>query len=319
MPIPPAPTPDQFDKIAKTIDPEAKVVSTRKLLGGLGCRMDVLEMRMGDGTPHKVVTRQYWVKSDPENDKRPKGESVILKALAANGIPAPLPVLTEDVASNIFGRPGLVISYIDGVPNLAPLDPQDWARQLGAALAKIHSTTVPDELKSVPRSQIYSLNKWMNSAEPPERFAKHELGPDLWYAMRMLWPEIDTSASQIIHSDFWPGNTLWKDEKLVAVVDWEWPSLGVPSDNVGYFLSDAAYAGHDIEETFINAYENAAENPVKDLLFWKMAAVARPLPDVGPWAQGYDELGTRKMTADQIRRAHSNYVNHLLNEFNSDD
>jgi aminoglycoside phosphotransferase (APT) family kinase protein len=319
MPIPPAPTPDQFDQIAKAIDPEATVISTRKLLGGLGCRMDVLEMRLADGTAHKVVTRQYWVKNDPTTDKRPKGESAILEALAANNVPVPLPVLKEDVASNIFGRPGLVISYIDGKPNLLPPDLQDWARQLGVALAKIHATTVPDELKSVPRSQIESLNKWLSTDEPPEGFAKHELGPDLWRTMKTLWPNVDTSAHQIVHTDFWPGNTLWKDQTLLAIVDWELPSLGVPSSDVGYFLSDAVYAGYNVEETFINAYEKAAGKPVQDLLFWKMAAAAMPLPDVGPWAQGYNELGMRKMNADEIRRAHSKHINKLLNEFNSDD
>ncbi len=317
MPIPPAPTPDQFDQIAKAIDPKAKVISTSKLLGGLGCHMDVLDMLLADGTPLKVVTRQYWVKNDPENDQRPSGESAILKALAANDVPVPLPlpILRENAASKIFGRPGLVISYIDGTPSFAPLDLQYWARQLGSALAKIHSAAVPDELKSIPRSHINSLNKWMSSDEPTERFAKHELGPDLWKAMKSLWPNVDTSTHQIIHSDFGPGNTLWKDEMLLAVVDWEWPSLGVPSDDVGYFLADAAYAGLNVEETFINAYEKAAGKPVQDLLFWKMMAAAIPLPNVGPGARGYNGQGMRMLTVYDFRRAHSNYVKNLLTEF----
>ncbi len=60
-------------------------------------------MLLADGTPLKVVTRQYWVKNDPENYQRPSGESAILKALAANDVPVPLPILRENVASKIFG------------------------------------------------------------------------------------------------------------------------------------------------------------------------------------------------------------------------
>ncbi len=197
---------------------------------------------------------------------------------------------------------------------LANLD--EWARQLAVALAKIHSAEVPADLKSLPRSHIKSLNKWMNAEEVPERFAKHELGTELWNAMRALWPDVDTSESQIIHCDFWPGNTLWQADKLLAVVDWEWPNLGVPSDDVAYFLTDAAYVGFDVEETFVEAYEAALGKPVTDLLFWKMMATAIPLPDVGPWAQGYAELGMRKMNADEIRQAHHNYIEALLKEFN---
>ena len=110
MPIPPAPTPSQFEQVALAIDSDAKVVSTHKLLGGLGCRMDVLEYQIADGESQRVVTRQYWVKDDPSNDKRPIGESRILAALNANGVPVPEPILDEKAASEIFGRPGLVIS-----------------------------------------------------------------------------------------------------------------------------------------------------------------------------------------------------------------
>jgi aminoglycoside phosphotransferase (APT) family kinase protein len=316
MPIPPAPTPEQFEQVAKAIDPGATVTSTQKLVGGLGCRMDVLEMHLGNGFAHKVVTRQYWETKDPGNNKRPRGESTVLNVLNSHGVPVPQPVLDEKTASKIFGRPGLVISYIDGKANLQPQDIGDWARQLAGVLAQIHSVPVPPELESVPRSHINSLNKWMAADEAPGRYAKHPLGTDLWNAMRALWPDVDTSANQITHSDFWPGNTLWKDQKLLAVVDWEWPSLGVPSDDVGYFLTDAVYAGFDVEETFLMAYESAAEKPVQDLLFWKMMAASIPLPDVGPWAQGYEELGIRKMNEDGIRAAHSNHIRNLLNEFN---
>jgi aminoglycoside phosphotransferase (APT) family kinase protein len=314
--IPPAPTPEQFAQIAEAVVPDARVVSTRRLVGGLGCRMDVLEMRLANGAKHTVITRQYWERKDSEIEQRPFSESSVLDALAANGVPVPLPVLRENVASEIFGRLGLVISYFDGAPNLFPADPQDWARQLAAAMAKIHAIIVPSELRSVPRSHIKSLEKWMTADEPPERFAKHELGTDLWNAMRKLWPSVDTSANQLIHNDFWPGNTLWKDEQLLAVIDWDRPGLGVPADDVGYFLSDAAYAGLDIEDSFLKTYEEVSGKPVQDLLFWKMMGSAIAMPDIGPWATGYDELGTGRMTPDELRLAHSNHVKNLLNKFN---
>lgn len=279
--------------------------------------MDVLELRLDDGTTRKVVTRQYWERKDPENDRRPAGESSILRALAANDVPAPEAIVGEAIASEIFGRRGLVISYIDGTPNLAPVDMQDWARQLAIAMANIHSATVPPELKSIPRSHIDSVTKWLGAASPPERFARHELGPELWDAMRRLWPTVDSSASQIIHSDFWAGNTLWKDEKLLAIIDWEWPSLGEPMDDVGFFLADAAYIGYDIENSFIDAYERASGAPVHDLLFWKMMAVAIPMPDVGDWARGYEQAGVQSTTPDQIRASHADYVRTLLKEFQS--
>ena len=73
--IPPAPAQTQFEQIAKAIDPNASVISTRKLGDGISCRMDVLEFSI-DGEETEVL----------------------------------------------LGRPSIVISYLDGVPNPAPAD-----------------------------------------------------------------------------------------------------------------------------------------------------------------------------------------------------
>jgi len=312
--IPPPPTPDQFEQVAKVIDPNARVVSTQKLAGGISSRMDGLEYESLGTVARKVVTRQYWESKNPEDDDRLFGESAVLRALSANGVPAPEVVVDLEVASEIFGRPAIVISYLEGIPNLATHDPDNWARQLAAALARIHSTPVAPQLMTVVGSAHNEITKWMTQIEPSDHFKKHALGIELWNAMRRLWPSVDTSETHLLHGDFWPGNTVWDGETLLAIVDWEWPALGEPMYDVGYFLTDAVYFGIDIEDTFLEAYEHASGNQIEDLLFWKMAATARAMPDIGPWARGYSELGILTMTADEIQRAHAECVQGLLDE-----
>jgi len=43
-----------------------------------------------------------------------------------------------------------------------------------------------------------------------------------------LWPLPQKNASTLLHGDFWPENTLWQNEKLVAVIDWEDAERGDP-------------------------------------------------------------------------------------------
>ena len=279
--------------------------------------MDVLEYESPGTIARKVVTRQYWELKNPDEDNRKFGESAVLGALRANGVPAPDVVLDVEAASEIFGRGAIVISYLEGIPNLVPDDPDDWARQLATALARVHSTPVTPQLMTVVDSAHEDITKWMTQTEPSDRFKKHALGIELWNAMRLLWPSVDTSAKHLLHGDFWPGNTVWDGETLLAIVDWEGPAFGEPMLDLGYFLTDAEYFGIDIEDAFIETYEKGSGNQIKDLLFWKMAAAARAMPDVGPWAQGYSELGIRTMTADEIRRAHAECVQGLLNEARS--
>jgi aminoglycoside phosphotransferase (APT) family kinase protein len=315
MGIPPAPTTEQFEQVARVIDPAAQVVSTRKLSGGISCRMDVVEVQLANGTITPVITRQYWEFEDPAKDDRLFGESAVLDALTAHNMLAPKVVVSKQDASKIFGRHAIVISYLDGVPNLTPEDPCDWANQLASSIAKVHSTPISPAVRSVLEPAHASIAKWMEAQEPSERFAKHSLGPQLWSAMRKMWPTVDTSGEYLVHGDYWPGNTVWNGETLLAIVDWEGPALGEPMLDIGYFLSDAAYFGIDVETTFLETYERASGNPIKDLLFWKMAAAARAMPDVGPWTQGYAELGIRTMTAGDIRKAHADFVRDLLNQF----
>lgn len=314
--IPPPPTESQFKQIAKEIDLDARIISTRKLAGGISSRMDVVELagiEPASAESRKVVVRQYYEDDNRSEGRQARCESATLRTLAVSNVPAPEVILGEEV-SDILGRPAIVMSYLDGLPDLTPSDPRDWARQLARAIAQYHAVEVTGELAGLLRTDYDSLLRWMDATEPPERFVKHELGVKLWEAMRRLWPDVDRSTRSLLHTDIWPGNTVWKDGQLLAIVDWEWPALGEPSSDVAYFLSDAAYSGFDIEQPFLEEYERASGRPLRDLLFWKMTATARAMPDVGPWAQGYAELGLRKMTADDIRKAHSNYVLRLLDE-----
>ena len=108
--IPPAPTQTQFEQIAKAIDPNASVISTRKLGDGISCRMDVLEFSI-DGEETEVL----------------------------------------------LGRPSIVISYLDGVPNPAPADATNWARQLARAIARVHMIDIAGEK---PTSYLVHGDYW---------------------------------------------------------------------------------------------------------------------------------------------------------------
>ena len=178
--IPPAPTQTQFEQIAKAIDPNASVISTRKLWDGISCRMDVLEFSI-DGEETEVL----------------------------------------------LGRPSIVISYLDGVPNPAPADATNWARQLARAIARVHMIDI--------------------AGEKP--------------------------TSYLVHGDYWAGNTLWKNEKLVAIVDWEEPRTGEPTFDITGLVQDAAFSGIDIEQSAIDQYERVSGRSPRDHKFWSMVGV----------------------------------------------
>ncbi len=42
----------------------------------------------------------------------------------------------------------------------------------------------------------------------------------------------------LLHGDLWPGNVLWQDGRLVAVVDWEDGAVGAPLIDVASARGD---------------------------------------------------------------------------------
>ncbi|MBT3996568.1 MAG: hypothetical protein HOF01_12310, partial [Chloroflexi bacterium] len=159
----PKPTPEQFELIARAIDSSAQVVSTRRLVGGISCRMDVLEFSAADrngstGETAKIVVRQYgpW----HENDELHPGtvEAATLELLGKNDVAAPSLILDKK-ATNIMGNRTIVTSFIDGKPSLVPHDLFDWSEQLVAAISKVHSIPLTPRIRKLLPSLYTSFER----------------------------------------------------------------------------------------------------------------------------------------------------------------
>lgn len=141
-------------------------------------------------------------------------EEAALAALAATDGPAPR-VLDR---VQIDGRPGLVLTRIDGIDMLAMLERKPWlivslARRLAAAHVEVHSVTAPAGLPST--KELLALRIEM---APLPRELK-----DLGLAHAAALPEGD----RLCHGDFHPGNVLVTRD-AVSVIDWPLASRGHP-------------------------------------------------------------------------------------------
>ncbi len=48
----------------------------------------------------------------------------------------------------------------------------------------------------------------------------------IWAALASNCIRRDKEQAVLLHGDFWPGNTLWRNGSLLAVIDWEQPAAG---------------------------------------------------------------------------------------------
>lgn len=88
----------------------------------------------------------------------------------------------------------------------------------------------------------------------------------------------------ILHGDYWPGNILWKEDKLVSIIDWEDAGLGDPlADLANSQLEILFHFGMDAMSDFTIQYKSMMlELNFTNLPFWQLFAALR-LSDFPEW------------------------------------
>jgi aminoglycoside phosphotransferase (APT) family kinase protein len=240
-----------------------------------------------------VVVRQF-----PVDDPAPLRERHVLRALDGLGGIAPVP-LGGDLDGQRSKYPTSLISWLDGQPDITPADPREWARELGRALAAVHT---------VPSERLAELPSVFDAGEDP----LGPLGGPLAAEVRSRWPQIVESPEVLTHRDYWSGNVVWRDGKLTGIVDWSDGSRGPRGFDLGWCRLDLVLLFDEkIADDFLAAYEAETGQTVDEMRLWDCWAVARSDDAVGSWAPNYRPLGRADLDEDELRRRHAQWTARL--------
>jgi aminoglycoside phosphotransferase (APT) family kinase protein len=294
-----APSAGALAALRDAVSPGGQVGAVRRLRGGLSHGMHAVDLIAPDGARQRLVVRRYPAERLRRRPDLPRREHRLLSLLRECGLSAPAPVLV-DPAGEIFGCPTLVTTRLPGGGLLAPRDPDDFAAQLGRALAKVHVARLEGRDASVLPDNGW-LPEYVLKEAPAEDVAGHPDGAAIWAALHALWPGVGLAPPALVHGDYWAGNTLWRRGRLVGIVDWDGCSLGDPARDVGYCRMDLAMLiGPDAPDVFLRAYERALGRPVPHLAFWDLLGVTLALPDPRKWLPGYVDLGRADITPETM-------------------
>ena len=122
-------------------------------------------------------------------------------------------------------------------------------------------------------------------------------------------PRPDRNRRVLLHGDYWPGNVMWQDGRLVAVIDWEDACLGDP-------LADLATArvellcrhGGDAMDQFTDRYLAAHHDTIgplrlEALPLWELYVSAAALATMGDWGlEPAEEARRRRHTEHFFNR-----------------
>ena len=108
-----------FGLLVGELAPGGRLRSVRRLRGGLGALMHVLDIEKADGSRIRVSLRRVIAGYRDSQPDEVRAAFERLRLVEAAGVPSPRPLLL-DAVGRFFGTPCLVMSYI---PGSSPIEP----------------------------------------------------------------------------------------------------------------------------------------------------------------------------------------------------
>jgi aminoglycoside phosphotransferase (APT) family kinase protein len=132
--------------------------------------------------------------------------------------------------------------------------------------------------------------------------------------LEAAWPLSQQNAPVLRHGDFWPGNLLWRDKQLVAVIDWEDAQLGDPLTDLAISRLDMlCIFGRGAMDSFTQQYHTRMAIDLTDLPYWDLYAALRFMrltgADLAEWAAFYPPFGRPDITEETLREHYQYFIN----------
>ena len=272
----------KFEQLVQKIDPQSKLLRAWELKGGVSAQVTALEIERPDRQTQKMIVRQHGAVDLQQNPQIAADEFKLLQITRSAGLATPAPYYV-DQSGDIFPTPCVVVEYIEGNTEFALDHVADFIPQFATHLARIHAVDYSNlDLSFLPTQEQKYAKKV--SERPPNLDESIDEGciRDVLESAGRLSQH---NASVLLHGDFWPGNLLWKDGRLVAVIDWEDAALGDPLADVANSRLEILWAfGIDAMHSFTQQYQSIAPIDFTYLPIWDLFAALRPAFKIAEWA-----------------------------------
>ncbi|MFE4810778.1 aminoglycoside phosphotransferase family protein [Peribacillus simplex] len=301
---------DNFERLVQKLDQGNKLIRAWELKGGISAQVTGLEILQSSGRIIKMIVRQHGDNDLKRNPNIAADEHKLLGILKAAGLPVPMPYYFEQ-SCEIFSKPCILLEFIEGKPEFTPLNLNDHILQLAINLAKIHRVNCANlSLSFLPKVE----NTYVEMLNNKERVILDEtlnlsMIRDL---LKSFMPLPAKNKEVILHGDYWPGNILWKEDKLVSIIDWEDSGLGDPlADLANSQLEISYHFGMQAMNDFTHQYKSMMpELDFTNLPFWQLFAALR--------LSTFPEWGLEKSKENSWKKRHKSFVRQAINQIRNE-
>jgi aminoglycoside phosphotransferase (APT) family kinase protein len=215
----------QAEQLLRAFIADLRLVRIWTLAGAANSQVTGIEAERPGGGRCTFVLRQYGPAMVEAEPRIARHEYELLNLLCAAGVPVPRPYLVDESGTIVPGS-CILMEHIDGERVHEPDDLDSFLRQLAAALAAVHAC-------GISRTQVPFLpcvNDYAATELDEDTHLSDNIVPEaaIRKAVEANWPPPQVNEGTVLHNDYWPGNVLWRDSRIVAVIDWEEAAFGDP-------------------------------------------------------------------------------------------
>jgi aminoglycoside phosphotransferase (APT) family kinase protein len=302
-----------LDWCAAQVPGARRVLASKQLHGGIAAITHAVSLELDDGALRELVLRRFAgpvTREWPPVEREVAALSQLSEASFGFAIPR---VVAHDATGVACDLPAILLTRLSGTIDVSLSNVEGKARELGRVLAALHRVALQPPAGFEPFAIDFERRKQASPLSAVDWNA-------VWDALR----ELEYGPEQLLHGDFHLGNTLFeaerdprrgKEERITGVVDWTLVRSGPPVSEVGYCRVDLALLfGLEAADIFLEAYEAAHGERVRDRARWDLAGATRAYPDPASWLPGWTNAGRDDLDADLVRRRLVAYVERALRE-----
>lgn len=284
-------------ELVERIQPGAMLRQAWNLAGGVSAQVTALEIEPPGGEPVRLIVRRHGEVDRAANPHIARDEYRLLEIVRHHGVLAPKPVYLDE-SYELFPTPLLVVEFVEGKTDAGPLNPNEYVERAAIELAKTHAIADSSLLNFLPRATDGTGRRPATLDESMQEGRIRE-------ALESAHPVEQVNPSVLLHGDYWPGNLLWLDEKLTAVLDWEDAKVGDPLSDLGNTRMEILFElGDQAMEHFTAHYAALTGIDLTNLPFWDLSAALRPCGKLAGWGLEPDvETRMRERHAWFVERA----------------
>ena len=215
---------------------------------------------------------------DPRHRDQLATEAAALAFAEKHQLAAPR-LLAVDLDGRAAGRPVLLTTMLSGSSRIPATASPGRLQALGAAAAALHALAAAPRpglsLRARPLEDVDFAAARSATGSTPLLDAAEE---------RVEAMPVPARPSVFIHGDLWQGNTLWRGEELVGMVDWDAAGVGHPGIDLGTLRLDAAVLyGLPAAAEVLDGWQRASGQAAEAVAYWDaVAALTSPAAE-GEW------------------------------------